>query len=154
MLETVYPSRPFPGYLFRDVKVVKEWDANPHKESQPIFSPSKDHLLCVQCQYKITQENHKITISGKQEFTFFNPLGMVFHIGCFQEASGCASSGSPSMEFSWFPGFAWQIASCCQCSQHLGWLFSRGAGEHFFGLILARLVRGGGRPYEGNRSLE
>lgn len=29
-----------------------------------------------------------------------------------------------STEDSWFPGYAWRIASCGECASHLGWLFT------------------------------
>lgn len=30
----------------------------------------------------------------------------------------------PSTEFSWFPGYAWQIALCKRCQIHIGWRFT------------------------------
>lgn len=32
--------------------------------------------------------------------------------------------GGPSTEDSWFPGFAWTIAYCLRCHNHLGWKFT------------------------------
>lgn len=37
--------------------------------------------------------------------------------GCF------ALANEESAEFSWFPGYAWTIASCGECGAHIGWLF-------------------------------
>lgn len=32
-------------------------------------------------------------------------------------------TGRPSIEFSWFPGYSWQITLCSACHHHLGWKF-------------------------------
>lgn len=44
-----------------------------------------------------------------------------------------------STEYSWFPGYAWQIAQCADCQTHIGWRFSVSKGEKltpkvFYGL--------------------
>lgn len=44
-----------------------------------------------------------------------------------------------STEFSWFPGYAWQIANCTVCLAHIGWRFSLPKGGNlipkaFYGL--------------------
>ncbi|MBF0380134.1 MAG: hypothetical protein HQL69_03895 [Magnetococcales bacterium] len=99
------------------------------------------YLYCKLCNNKITNELEKITMGGKIEHTFFNPNGNLFHISCFKEASGCQAVGVISTEFSWFPGFAWQIVCCLRCREHLGWLFIKGEDSCFFGLILTRLKK-------------
>jgi hypothetical protein len=101
--------------------------------------PEGKFLYCLTCQQKITNEKYKIQMRGKGEHTLFNPQGMLFHIGCFQEAQGCGVTGTPSAEFSWFPGYHWQIAYCSNCHGHLGWLFTQSSQAYFFGLILTRL---------------
>lgn len=37
---------------------------------------------------------------------------------------GVTVRGTPTAEFSWFPGFSWSMASCRGCKTHLGWGFS------------------------------
>jgi hypothetical protein len=55
------------------------------------------------------------------------------------------TSGDPTEEYSWFPGFRWTVSMCCRCRQHLGWAFWRQqAGNEewdieFISLIVTRL---------------
>ena len=74
---------------------------------------------------------------------FANPYGVVFAIGCFSGAPGCAAVGAPSPDFSWFPGTRWQVAVCAACGLHLGWRYAGGPEGGFYGLILDRLRRDG-----------
>lgn len=50
----------------------------------------------------------------------------------------------PSTEFSWFPGYAWQIAVCNSCSTHIGWKFlaltKNLKPKAFFGLSCKSLI--------------
>lgn len=49
-----------------------------------------------------------------------------------------------STEFSWFPGYAWQIAICSKCQSHIGWKFiavvKNLKPKTFFGLSNKSLV--------------
>jgi len=36
---------------------------------------------------------------------------------------GVMAQGHPSAEYSWFPGYTWQIINCADCWSHLGWEF-------------------------------
>lgn len=72
---------------------------------------------------------------------FFNPHGLMFEVGCFRQAPGCAVIGGSSEEFTWFAGHRWQVAICARCGLHMGWLFRDIAqGSAFWGLLLPHLV--------------
>jgi hypothetical protein len=101
----------------------------------------ENYLLCAVCRRAITRLNARISKNGKHIHVFFNPHGIVFEIGCFSSAFGCAHVGRATTEFTWFPGYAWRIAVCAGCSAHLGWHY-QGEGGGFYGLILANLVEG------------
>ena len=79
-------------------------------------------------------------MEGAHQHTFANPGGIVYQIGCFQSAKGCAQTGPATDEFSWFKGFRWRIVVCRACLLHLGWVFISHARGHFYGLILDRLI--------------
>jgi hypothetical protein len=100
-------------------------------------------LLCYACGLPITSERERVAEGGAHEHTFTNPGGWVYRIGCFRRATGCAQAGEPTLEHTWFPGYAWRYALCAGCRAHLGWAF-RATQSQFYGLILERLVGAAG----------
>ena len=96
-------------------------------------------LRCRSCGHPVTSRDRAIEVAGGHRHTFFNPAGIVFELGCFAAAPGCAVAGIPTDEFSWFAGHVWRVALCGGCGRHLGWKFSSGDGG-FYGLILPQLV--------------
>jgi hypothetical protein len=128
------------GLLCRE---VKPGEPGRRPSATPDDEPVERHLgaiVCRQCLHIITFATEQRIINGAHIHTFANPEGIIFEIGCYQEAQGCGYIGSASWEFTWFNGYAWRIAICRSCLAHLGWRFS-GAGGHFFhGLITSRLI--------------
>ena len=96
-------------------------------------------LLCARCRSPITSTDLRIEVMGLHVHHCENPHGYVYDIGCFAAATGCVIVSNPSSEWSWFPGYRWQIEACARCREHLGWLFSRHDGS-FHGFIVDRLV--------------
>ncbi|MBE0583687.1 MAG: hypothetical protein IH612_07950 [Desulfofustis sp.] len=96
-------------------------------------------LRCRRCSAPITTEKQRVSRHGQHRHTVFNPAGIVYEIGCFQQAQGCLVPGAASLEFSWFAGYSWRVAFCSVCFEHLGWYFS-GGDDGFFGLVLNRLT--------------
>lgn len=94
-------------------------------------------LCCAACGAVITWEGARTEVGGAHRHTFVNPHGLVFEIGCFRHAPGCAGVGPAEAFFSWFPGYAWRVAVCRACQAHLGW--SYGERPDFHGLVLDRL---------------
>ena len=103
-------------------------------------APEKgDPLLCAACSRPITRERERIRINERHEHVFANPHGYIYHIGCFAAAPGCLTVGAAESFFSWFPGYAWQVALCGGCGALLGWAYSS-ADAQFYGLILEKLA--------------
>lgn len=96
-------------------------------------------MLCSQCRAIITHASQRWAVNGTHQYTFANPHGLVFDIGCFRSAVGVVPVGPATDEFSWFRGFRWRVGLCRSCQSHMGWLFS-GGDNRFYGLILDRLV--------------
>ncbi len=95
-------------------------------------------ILCAVCGTEITRRQQATTVNGRHEHAFFNPAGIAFEIRCFRAAPGTTPRSAPSAEFTWFPGYRWQIVLCAVCHTHLGWLFSN--DDSFYGLIATRLT--------------
>jgi hypothetical protein len=101
---------------------------------------AEPYILCRNCLHAITRPAERIGVDGLHRHTFANPHGMVFEIGCFQDAPGCAAIGPASEEFTWFAGHRWRVCVCAACLVHLGWRFTPSGGNGFYGLILDRLI--------------
>jgi len=114
----------------------REQRAQPMRPREPVW------LVCVRCGHTVTSRAAARAVAGAHEHTFANPHGFVFRIGCFRRAPGCVTTSQPTREFSWFPAYAWQVAICSACAQHLGWLF-RSDDDAFHALILDRLAESG-----------
>ncbi len=95
-------------------------------------------IVCARCEHEVTSEDHKTSIQGGFEHSCANPAGVLYRIGCFEEAPGCGAIGEESSEFTWFEGYAWQVVICRRCREHLGWRY-RSSNHVFFGLILPKL---------------
>lgn len=109
--------------------------ARPADDAAPRLDPV---VRCRSCGHAITRPGAATEVLGAHEHTFRNPAGYSFHVLCFDEAPGCLTLGPATLAATWFPGYAWALAVCGGCHEHLGW--SYGA---FFGLIATRLLRPG-----------
>ncbi|MGD8251871.1 MAG: cereblon family protein [Desulfobacterales bacterium] len=131
---------PFP-MAFLDTTVRKSGSPGrePADTPEAIDSDGDAVIRCRDCLFPITRPANRIAIRGRRTHTFANPAGLVYTIGAFSAAGGCGTWGVPSEDFTWFPGYRWQVAFCRQCRAHLGWMFLSGTGA-FWGLILNHLL--------------
>jgi hypothetical protein len=95
--------------------------------------------LCAWCHNRVANECDRLEVSGQNEFTFKNPEGIRFEIITFSQTYGCRQSGAPTLQCTWFPGYAWSYCQCAECGQHLGWFYT--GPDDFAGMIKARIVR-------------
>lgn len=108
-------------------------------EQRPL--PRQEQILCRFCHAPVTSLNEEKIVSGVHRHYFINPYGTAYVVGCFSHAPGCDIRGTATVNHSWFPGFAWQLASCIDCGEHLGWFYQNGEQQQFFGLIADKLAR-------------
>jgi hypothetical protein len=105
----------------------------------PGFKEAEGDWLCAWCLNRVANEQDRFKFNGQDEFSFSNPDGIRFEIITFSQAVGCTSSGTPTVEHTWFAGHAWSFCLCDSCGKQLGWHY---AGKYdFVGLIKTRLVR-------------
>jgi hypothetical protein len=105
----------------------------------------KEHapIRCARCGAPIAHPRDRVEIDGAHVHTFVNPSAVTYRVACFRDAPGCVGLGEWSSFWTWFRGYAWQIAHCRGCGVHLGWAY-RGASSAFHGLIADRIVEPGG----------
>ena len=135
------PAHPFPTVMWLKTPTAprKEDDTAPESDDQAEAEEER-LVLCRECLFPVTREEEQNEWGGSRQHTFANPSGIVFTIGCFNAAEGCAPVGPASEEFTWFPGFAWRVGVCRGCLAHLGWYFEASSGAAFWGLILDHLI--------------
>eukprot|EP00808_Paulinella_micropora_P030190 g12034.t1 len=101
-------------------------------------------LVCAQCRFPIAFTtdmlaeqipswsdevfSYELTVLDKSLYCYSatNPGKHRFDVARMSPVLAGRSvevSGAATTEHSWFPGFAWQMASCITCDAHLGWAF-------------------------------
>lgn len=96
-------------------------------------------ILCANCGNPVTTSGSITTVDGKHIHKFRNPSGLMFEIGCFSSADGCAVLEDSTTDATWFEGFSWSVSLCANCFSHLGWFYESG-DNIFFGLILDNIA--------------
>eukprot|EP00879_Flechtneria_rotunda_P025366 GHRR01026950.1.p1 GENE.GHRR01026950.1~~GHRR01026950.1.p1 ORF type:complete len:532 (+),score=180.41 GHRR01026950.1:223-1818(+) len=84
-----------------------------------------DQLRCSMCNALLATTGDVLAMTAEGiGGTFVNSHGYVHDMVTFKRVRGLHYYGSPETEHSWFPGYAWTIAHCDSCGQHLGWRFT------------------------------
>ena len=130
-----------PASVEADTGMVVPTIAEPeaHPDTAAATGDTANDWVCAWCHNRVANEKDRFPYNGKDEFSFRNPEGIRFQIITFSRTLGCREAGVPTLEHTWFPGYAWSYCQCDECGQHLGWYY---AGQiDFAGLIIARIVR-------------
>ncbi|GIL75511.1 hypothetical protein Vretifemale_5288, partial [Volvox reticuliferus] len=82
-------------------------------------------LACKYCGATVAHCSSALLMSSEGAGgAFVNAHGYVHDIATFRVVQGLSYQGQPETAHSWFPGYAWTIANCERCSDHLGWRFT------------------------------
>jgi hypothetical protein len=117
-----------------DGKIIRQEDIDD-------LAKRKTVLCCVQCRHPITEPGARMELAGGHLHVFTNPGGFTYEVALFEYAD-CVLHGPATTEYTWFPGYAWQLALCSNCHVHLGWRYSQVGSAAFYGLIRNRLIEG------------
>ncbi|BHF72535.1 hypothetical protein SprV_0401560200 [Sparganum proliferum] len=84
-------------------------------------------MACVSCKRNMSSQKDVICLAQEGSLqTYVNPHGIVFDMLTLSRViqGSVELVGESSTEYSWFPGYAWTIAHCAGCYNHVGWLFT------------------------------
>lgn len=87
-------------------------------------------LCCRNCGETLAQQSDIFSMSREgPQGSYVNPGGYVHETLTLYKVKNVLYSGTPSTEYSWFPGYAWQICQCNYCDSHLGWRFTASSSK-------------------------
>ena len=82
-------------------------------------------LCCRNCGETLALQSDIFSMSREgPQGSYVNPGGYVHETLTLYKVKNVLYTGQPSTEYSWFPGYAWQICQCSYCDSHLGWRFT------------------------------
>jgi hypothetical protein len=149
-LERRFPARRAPGSRYCGppglLALLKRGGQEPSPLREPQRTPERqaqaaDWLCCAACRAPIARVADRL---HSEYQVFANPSGLAFELITLRRAQGLGLLGRPTTEATWFSGYAWRIAVCLECLEHLGWHYGAVSGgvspTEFFGLIRDRLV--------------
>lgn len=88
----------------------------------------KISIRCKQCKSNIAWIGDVFSVSSSAGVSghYVNEYGAVHQTTTVRniEESSLACVGRPEVRDSWFPGYAWTIAVCNNCFEHIGWKFT------------------------------
>ncbi|XP_055587816.1 protein cereblon-like [Uranotaenia lowii] len=83
-------------------------------------------FCCKKCDRRIANYADMFAMSKQGvSSSYCNPSGFVHETLTVYRTvvRTVRTSTKPSTDFSWFPGYSWQIAICNACNNHVGWKF-------------------------------
>lgn len=105
------------------------------------------YFNCKRCKTQIACYSDIFAMAkGNVNVNYCNPAGYIHETLTVHKTLENAAKivDRPSTEFSWFPGYAWQIAVCNKCTTHIGWKFvavtKNLKPKSFFGLSCKSLI--------------
>nr|XP_024396736.1 protein cereblon-like isoform X4 [Physcomitrium patens] len=86
---------------------------------------SMDQLRCKCCMAPIARRSDMLVMSADGPISaYVNAHGFVHETLTLARARGLMLNGQPNTANSWFPGYAWVLAECAECTEHMGWRFT------------------------------
>jgi len=102
-------------------------------------------ILCKICTTEISSSDWVISMGPKGTTqAFANPAGHLREILTLSQAWQLHLDENVTSDFTWYAGYAWRIAYCGNCAQHLGWRFEAIGDQSlqlFYGLLTKAIVQ-------------
>lgn len=99
---------------------------------------------CAACGSLVTHSDRLLGFNGRNRHLFVNPAGVECDFHTFFSCPGAVALGEGTEEHTWFSGYAWRMAFCRNCFQHLGWFYEGVSGterpREFWGILLVRIM--------------
>ena len=131
--------------------LLKTNGASPERTPEPTIHDEtaeqpREPLVCAVCAQEISDTGAIFAMAAERATRVFaNPHGHLHEIMTLLHARGVIVVGPPTTDFTWYPGYGWEITYCGQCKTHLGWSFGAVAPaepSQFWGLLKRALVQG------------
>ncbi|KAH8962406.1 hypothetical protein BDL97_05G100700 [Sphagnum fallax] len=102
-----------------------EVDGTVHRLRREIeLLENMDQLRCKCCSAIIARRSDMLVMSSDGPISaYVNTHGYVHETLTLARARGLILAGQPQTANSWFPGYAWILAECAACAEHMGWRF-------------------------------
>lgn len=82
-------------------------------------------ILCRACRTELSDREAVFAMrTAGATGVFVNPHGFLHEVLTVRRAVNVLPAGMPTAEFTWFPGYAWEIVLCATCHEHVGWQFT------------------------------
>ena len=100
-------------------------------------------IRCRACDAPLARPEDAFDPPGGGD-AFVNPFGYLHEVLAVRAARNVLPAGPLVAAFSWFPGYAWQVAHCAGCAEHVGWRYWGAEADppEFFGLRRATIAEG------------
>lgn len=84
------------------------------------------NINCSNCGNELCASSDVFSLSSQGFMNpFLNPGGVVHEtLTVYKLKNFRLSKAPPSTQHSWFPGYGWQICTCRNCNNHIGWKFT------------------------------
>ncbi|KAL1455958.1 hypothetical protein WDU94_000720 [Cyamophila willieti] len=119
------------------------------------FKNYEQSIRCIGCFQQIgnMKDVFFMSASGPQG-TYVNPSGYIHETITLYTADQIRVDSVLSTEYSWFPGYAWSVATCARCHCHVGWRFTAVqkslVPKLFYGITKRAITLPGGAAPSGN----
>ncbi len=98
-------------------------------------------IRCACCCVSLADPQDALPAPGGD--LFINPAGVAYEVLRVTVAHNVEVISEPSLEATWFAGYAWVVLVCAGCHSHVGWQYRASSGQTptaFVGFVRAAVM--------------